>query len=176
MKRYLISLFIITTVLSCRNAPKNKVALNSPEDFDAGSLQSGMIALKRVSGQLLYLPVYSNVPYQIDTLLFDKSAFVAIHNTDFSSRITLTKVLYFNQDGKLVDNFLKEGNIFIDPLATKDFYIPYADQSRTGANFLIEWSSDSLVNEPLIEAVTLSLKPNSTLAVLSQGKIMREKH
>jgi hypothetical protein len=135
-----------------------------------------MSPVKKVSGQVLYLPVYSNMPYQIDTLKFDMSAFLAIHNTDLSSKIRLTQVLYFNQNGKLVYNFLEKGSISIDPLATKDFYIPYDDQSGTGANFLVEWVADSLVNEPLFESVTLCLKPNNTVAVLSQGKILSEKH
>jgi len=43
-----------------------------------------------------------------------------------------------------------------------------------GANFLVEWRSDSLVNEPLIEAVTLFVKPNNSVAILSEGKIMME--
>jgi len=134
-----------------------------------------MSPIKKIRGQLLYLPVYSNMPYQIDTVKFDMSAFIAIHNTDLISQICLTKVLYFNQNGKLVDDFLKKGNITIEPLATKDFYIPYEDQSGTGANFLVEWVADTLVNEPLIESVTLCLKPNNTMAVLSLGKIIREK-
>jgi hypothetical protein len=103
------------------------------------------------------------------------SAFIAIHNTDITSSITLTRVLYFNQGGKLVNDYLKKGNMKIDALATKDFYVPYEDQSGTGANFLIEWVADTLVNEPLIESVTTCLKPNNTVAVLSQRKILREK-
>ncbi len=144
-------------------------------DFDPGQLGTGMSPKKKVRGQLLYLPIYSNLPYQIDTVKFNMSAFIAVHNTDLISEIYLTKVLYFNQDGKLVLDFLKQGNLSIDPLATKDFYIPYEDQSGTGANFLVEWVADTLVNEPLFEAVTLCLKPNNSVAVLSQGKILSEK-
>ena len=175
MKRIFVLLLLIITSISCRNESKEPNTVNQPRDFNIGSLRSDMLPVKKISGQLLYLPVYSNVPYQIDTMMVDMSAFVAIHNTSLSSPIYLTQVLYFNQNGNLVDDFLKEGNIKVNPLATKNFYIPYEDKSGTGANFLIEWIADSLVNEPLIESVTINLKPNNTVAVLSQGKVIREK-
>jgi hypothetical protein len=176
MKRILAILFIAVITISCRDGSKNLNSLNQPKDFDISSLRSDMIPVKRISGQLLYLPVYSNVPYQIDTMMFDMSAFVAVHNTNPVSPIYLTQVLYFNQEGKLVDNFLKDGSIKVNPFATKNYYIPYEDKSGTGANFLIEWIADSAVYEPLIESVTINLKPNSTVAILSQGKIIRERY
>lgn len=173
--KIIFSILFLIVLISCGKKAEKHESVKTYKYFDLGSLRSDIIPLKQLKGQLLYLPIYSNIPYQIDTVLFDMSAFVAIHNTDLSKELLLTKVLYFNQDGKLVDDFLKNGNIKIEPLATKNFYIPYEDKSGTGANFLIEWVSDSIVNEPLIEAVTLCLKPNNTLAILSQGKIISEK-
>lgn len=160
-------------VLSCSES-RRKVPLKQPVEFDRSSLKAGLKPSQGTDGQLMYLPVYSNIPYLIDTGMFDMSAFVAIHNTDLELPITLTQVLYFDQDGRLVDNYLEDGNMEIAPLATKNFYIPYEDKSGTGANFLIEWISDTLVNEPLIESVTLCLKPNNTLAILSRGKVIRQ--
>jgi hypothetical protein len=175
MKRYIVLSILLCTVASCNKESKLRTGHLSQAQFNPATLNQEMLPLKMLRGQLLYLPVYSNVPYQIDTIKFDMSAFVAIHNTDLNNPIFLTKVLYFNQEGKLVSDFLKEGKMQIDALAAKDFYVPYEDQSGTGANFLIEWTSDSLVCEPLIESVTTCLKPNNSVAVLSQGKIIREK-
>lgn len=166
---------IIPLMLSCNSQSRNISEEKESIPFNPGTLNNDFEAYKQIKGQLLYLPVYSNVPYQLDTVKFNMSAFVAIHNTDLYNKIVLSKVLYFNHEGRLVDDFLPNGSVSIPPLATKDFYIPYEDQSGTGANFLIEWSADTLVNEPLIESVTLSVKPNNSVAVLSQGKIMREK-
>jgi hypothetical protein len=173
MTRILSACILFLFLLSCTR--QNRIEPKASITFDPNTLNSDFDAYKQIKGQLLYLPVYSNVPKDIDTLKFDMSAFVAVHNTDLSKNIFLTKVLYFNQDGRLVDDFLSKGKISINPLATKDFYIPYEDQSGTGANFLIEWYADSLVNEPLIECVTLCVKTNNTVAILSSGKIMREK-
>ncbi|HEX2970033.1 MAG TPA: DUF3124 domain-containing protein [Bacteroidales bacterium] len=175
MTRIAALLFFMQLLFSCNNVSRNKSESKDSVIFDPNTLNDDFETCKQIRGQLLYLPVYSNVPYQIDTLKFDMSAFVAIHNTDLYNNIRLSKVLYFDQKGRLVDDFLKEESISISPLSTKDFYIPYEDQSGTGANFLVEWHADSLVNEPLIEAVTLCVKPNNTVAILSHGRIMREK-
>ena len=175
MKKTLILLLIIITSVSCMNRRRNNNAPKQPTDFDTKTLSSDIQPIRIMSGQLLYMPVYSNIPYQIDTGMFDMSAFLAVHNTDLINKISLTRVLYFNQEGKLVDDFLKGNVAKLEPLATKEFYIPYEDRSGTGANFLVEWTADTLVTEPLIESVTLCLKPNNTIAIHSQGKVIGER-
>ncbi len=175
MKKVAFILLILATFVSCVRSRRTEQSRMKQAEFSADVLRNDMSAVKKISGQLVYMPVYSNVPFQIDTLKFDMSAFVAIHNTDISNPIILTRVLYFNEDGKLANDYLKNGNLRSSPLATKDYYVPYEDQGGTGAHFLIEWVADSLVNEPLMESVTMCLKPNNTVAVLSQGKIIREK-
>jgi hypothetical protein len=175
MKKTIVILLLIIASASCMNKRRDYVQPNQPRDFDPGVMREDMTPVKSISGQVLYMPVYSNIPYQIDTGMFDMSAFVSIHNTDINSKLELSQVLYFNQDGKLVDDFLKGQKVYIEPLATKEFYIPYEDKSGTGANFLIEWIADTLITEPLIESVTLNLKPNNTVAIKSQGRIIKER-
>lgn len=171
---YAFSIIVLLMVISCNNQSNRGILVNEPKEFDTGSLNSELQPAQNVNGQLLYLPVYSNIPYLIDTGMFDMSAFVSIHNADLNSAFTLAQVLYFNQEGKLVDDFLKGTKVVIEPLATKNFYIPYEDKSGTGANFLIEWYADTMITEPLIESVTLCLKPNNTLAISSRGRIIRQ--
>jgi hypothetical protein len=98
-----------------------------------------------------------------------------VHNTDLYNQIKITKALYFDTKGKPVYDFLADGEVALNPLETRDFYIPYEDRSGTGANFLIEWTSSTRVSEPLVESITLSLKPNQSVAFLSRGKVIRER-
>jgi hypothetical protein len=170
---FLIAIFILN---SCSTPENSKTNILEPilSDFDPSTLFVKQTDIREVKGQVLYLPVYSNIPLNIDSSEFDMSAFVAVHNTDLYDDISIRNVLFFNSDGKLVYDFLKRDTIIIAPLATKDFYIPYEDKSGTGANFIVEWTSDSLVSEPLIETVTISLKPNQSVAVMSQGRVIRE--
>jgi len=129
--------------------------------------------VKKVRGQVLYLPVYSNIPYLKPGKQFDLSAFVAIHNTDFTHPIKITKVLYFDNDGKLVENYLSKDSV-VGPLGATNFFVPERDQSGTGANFILEWVSDTLINEPLIESVSVGLSNGQGVSFLSSGKILRE--
>jgi len=161
---------------SCRNEK-----LKEPEPnpvmgaFDPAVLQVNLPFSAGLKGQVLYMPVYSNIPYRIVGIEeFDMSAFIAIHNTDLYNRITITQALFFDKMGEPVSDFLTDGKITLDPLATEDFFVPYEGRNGNGANFLIEWISDSLVTEPLVESVTISLKPNQSVAVLSKGKVIRE--
>lgn len=90
MKRILLLLLVVLISASCMNRRKHYTAQNQPRDFDTKTMRTDLLPLKNVSGQVLYLPVYSNIPYQIDTGMFDMSAFVSIHNTDFNTRLILS--------------------------------------------------------------------------------------
>lgn len=144
------------------------------EDFNPNSYELKDNSIKLVKGQILYMPIYSNIPHFMDSIKIDMSAFVAFHNTDFKHTIKLKKVQYFDTKGKLVHDFLLNSTRELSPLETVDFYVPYRDQSGTGANFLIEWKSDSLVTEPLVESITINTKMQNCVAVLSQGKVIKE--
>jgi hypothetical protein len=173
---FYLSFIAILILFACNKTQKSKFPYDEVKELDTNSLTVKTSNFKNVKGQLLYLPIYSNIPFKIDTTKFefDMSAFVAIHNTDLKNEIKVLKVLYFNTQGKMVYDFLKSETKTLKPLETVDFYVPHEDKSGTGANFLIEWISDDYVNEPLIESVTINLKTYHSAAIVSQGKIIRE--
>ena len=175
--RHLIFIFFATLLSACADQkPENTQHIDTPANFDPASLIVSEPADSFLTGQLLYMPVYSNIPYHIVGVSeFDMSAFVAVHNTDLVNPIKITKAIYFDTHGKPVFDFLTKGIVILDPLSTRDFYVPYEDKSGTGANLLIEWVSDTGVSEPLIESITISLKPNQSVAFLSKGKVINER-
>jgi hypothetical protein len=165
--------FAVLLLVSCsRQIPP--APAETATSFDPKSLtikeNSGT---KRIHGQVLYLPVYSNIPTHPKKNNYDLSAFIAIHNTDLYNPIKITRVLYFNNDGKLVHNYLKQDTI-LNPLAATNFFVSEIDKSGTGANFIVEWKSDSLVYEPLIESVMIGLTNGEGLSYLSNGRVIRE--
>lgn len=178
MKRvsFYIAIFLsVICIISCskNDSPQVKKGQNNL-GFNSNSLIIKEEShTKQVRGQLLYLPIYSNVPYHKSDKKFDLSAFVAIHNTDLSNTIRLTKVMFFDNDGKLVENYLAKDTL-IHPMGAITFFIPERDQSGTGANFLVEWVSDTPVNEPLIESVMLGLSRGQGVSFSSAGKVIRE--
>lgn len=175
MRVIILSLIVFSSIIiSCGKNDADKTFITEPVEFKPDSLITASHEVSRIRGQLMYLPVYSNIPYNTDESGFDMKAYVAIHNTDLTKNIHITRVLYFNHEGKPVYDFLKGSAVDLGPLATRDFHIPYEDKSGIGANFLIEWTSDSPVTRPLVECVTISLKPNQSLALLSRGEVIRE--
>lgn len=175
--RHLIFILIAVLLSGCADKKSEDIQhMAAPVNFDPASLSVTEPADSFLTGQLLYMPVYSNIPYHIVGVSeFDMSAFVAVHNTDLFNPIKITKALYFDTHGKPVFDFLTKGDVILEPLATRDFYVPYEDKSGTGANFLIEWVSDKPVSEPLVESITISLKPNQSVAFLSKGKVISER-
>jgi len=166
--------FILLNLISCKGKEPIQIIQHEHTKFDTGKLLiKEDLSTKKVHGQVLYLPVYSNIPNPEMGEKYDMSAFLAIHNTDFNNIIKIIKVLFFDNDGKLVSSFLKNDTI-LNPLGAVNYYIPSSDQSGTGANFIVEWTADSLVTEPLIESVMVGFKRQQGVSFISQGRIIRE--
>jgi hypothetical protein len=140
--------------------------------FQAQSLRVAEGGVRKLRGQLLYMPVYSDIP-NTDGRNFALSAFLAIHNTDLSQSIQVTRVTLFNTEGQAVKEYLSAEKQ-LGPMATAVFSVPRTDQSGTGANFLVEWVSEKPVTEPLIESIMKDLGGNLGLSFLSHGKVIRE--
>lgn len=174
MKKIFLFLSVIAFVSCSQEKRYDSFSNDKLKDFNPDSYELRDNNIKLVRGQILYMPIYSNIPHFMDSIKIDMSAFVAFHNTDFKQTIKLKKVQYFDTKGRLVHDFLLNGARQLRPLETVDFYVPYRDQSGTGANFLIEWKSDSLVTEPLVESITINTKMQNCVAVLSQGKVIKE--
>ena len=172
-KRTIVFLFALI-LLSCSEKEHKKEFTKSQTKFDTNSLiVKESPNTKKVRGQVLYLPIYSNIPYFENKRKYDLSAFVAIHNTDFNNKMKITKVLFFDNDGNLISNYLKYVTT-LQPLGATNFFVPENDKSGTGANFIIEWISDTLIAEPLIESVMIGLSSGQGVSFSSTGRIIRE--
>lgn len=173
LNRILLITAVFAFLIACSEGGKQAGAPATDKTFQADSLTiKDSDAVKKVRGQVLYVPIYSNIPCRPDRL-YDLSAFIAIHNTDLHSSIRITRVLYFNNDGKLVSDFLKN-ELSLGPMGATNFHVPKQDRSGTGANFLVEWRSDAQVSEPLIESVMMDCETHKGMSFLSKGKVIRE--
>jgi hypothetical protein len=94
----------------------------SPASFNLKSLKIPDEGVRKVRGQVLYMPVYSNLPYREDRR-YDLSALLAVHNTDLTHQIRITKVIIFNTDGQAIRDFIIQDHL-LNPLATAFFEIP----------------------------------------------------
>ena len=61
----------------------------------------------------------------------------------------------------------------IKPMATTDFYLSKSDSfGGSGANFYIKWLADTLVNEPVVEAIMLGTAPHG-YSIVSPGRVVK---
>lgn len=170
MLQLFLALLVCVPFLACsteRPEPASKPIPLNPESLAIPD-QGG----KKIRGQVLYLPVYSNIPAG-SKRKYDVSAFVAIHNTDLNRPISIKKIDFFDTEGKIVRNYITSDQE-LKPLATRIYTVAKDDQSGTGANFIVEWIAEQQVSEPLIESVMTDLSGNVVMAFLSPGKVVRE--
>jgi hypothetical protein len=165
---------VIVLFPSCKSRMDESKNMQITQKFNPKEYRIGKSSTtKLLHGQVLYLPIYSTIPYQKGKVFSDLSAFMAIHNTDFNNLIKITKVQYIDNDGNLVKDYT-DGEVLLSPLAAKNFFVPSTDKSGTGSNFILEWVSDSLVSEPLVESVIVGLTSGQGVSFISTGKVVRE--
>lgn len=171
---FTIASLVILIIPSCKSRLDNRDAAQSIKPFNPNDYRIGKnSSTKLIHGQVLYLPIYSTIPYHQGKEFTDLSAFLVIHNTDFYNTVKITKVQHIDNDGKLVKDY-NINEILLNPLSAKSFFVPSSDKSGIGANFILEWVSDSLVTEPLVESVIVGLTSGQGTSFISSGKVLRE--
>lgn len=125
-----------------------------------------------VNGQALYIPVYSHI-YQRDQMrTFDLTATLSIRNTDRESDIQITKVEYYDSHGKLLRSYIQQPHS-LDALSSVAYVIEEKDLAGgVGANFIVEWRSDTLVSAPVSEAVMISTANQQGVSFLSSSVVI----
>lgn len=126
------------------------------------------------AGETVYVSVYSNVYSGPKKAPFQLAAMLSIRNTDPKYPITVLKVDYYDNDGRMIDRYVQEP-FELGPFASKDFYIKeYDDRGGPGAKFIVKWRSTNKVNQPIIEAIMLGLKSGQGLSFTCPGQIIKE--
>jgi hypothetical protein len=124
--------------------------------------------------QSVYVPVYSNVysgprkrPLQLEATL-------AIRSTDTGASLRITAIDYYDTGGKLVRRFLERPRV-LGPLASTDVHIEERDVSGGfGANFIVRWEADRIINAPIIECVMIGASGGQGISFVSPGQEIRE--
>ena len=128
-----------------------------------------------VSGQTLYLPVYSHVYHgdpgrdgkPAQTLV---STHISVRNTDPQTPIRLVSARYHDTRGKLVRSYLN-APVTIPALATHEMFVPRTDTAGgSGANFVIVWTAETAANPPIVEALHADIREARTLMFSTTGQ------
>jgi hypothetical protein len=135
---------------------------HSPSYEDAG----------HVMGQVLYVPIYSHVYQNKEKRPFNLVATLSVRNTDLSEPIQVTSVRYYSSEGHLVHNYVDDP-LELVPLASADFVVDEHDEHGSGTGFIVEWIARQEVNEPVVEAVMISVVQSQGLSFTSAGRLIR---
>lgn len=146
-------------------------AYQSPVDR-AGEAAGGP-ASGSAAGQLVYVPVYSHV-YHRGGRAFLLEVTLSVRNTDRFAPVTVLAVDYHDTLGRRVRRFL-DRPLRLQPLAAAEFLVEEKEESGgSGASFLVQWSSDAVVSEPVIEAVMIGTAGGQGISFLSRGQAVAE--
>ena len=129
--------------------------------------------IKLSKGQTVYVPIYSHIYSGVKGRPFDLAATLSIRNTNAKDSITLVSVKYYDTDGKLLENYLKQSKK-LNALVSTRYIIPEGDKTGgSGANFIVVWKSDQKVNPPIIEAVMIGTHSGQGISFVSKGQVIK---
>lgn len=161
-----ILLFFLIAILGCENPiPKNE------ETFvmEAHSVrtQNARVDSLSKSGKV-YVPVYSNIYQSTRNDRTSLTSTLSIHNTSETDTLFITRIDYFNTEGKLVKKYL-ESSIYLNKFETVEYVVDERDESGgSGANFVIEWYGNKKLN-PLFQAVMIGGLGNKSFSFTTVG-------
>jgi hypothetical protein len=125
-------------------------------------------------GQVVYVPVYSNVFSAPKQVPFNLATILSIRNTDLSNSITIVSADYYNTKGNLVRKYYQQA-VTLAPLESIYIYMPEDDTAGGfGANFIVRWTSAKEVNMPIIECVMIGARSGQGISFVSPGKVIKE--
>lgn len=130
--------------------------------------------LDLVTGQVVYVPAYSEIYTRGDGQTIDLAITLSVRNTDLEHPILVTVIRYYDTNGNLVKDYL-ERPVQLGPLASSHVIIdPTDDTGGVGANFIVEWGAEATVHEPVIEAVMINTASQQGLSLISPGRVISQ--
>ena len=135
---------------------------------------SASAEFRLAKAQTVYVPAYSNVFTGPKKLPFQLATTLSIRSTDLSASFRVTAIEYYDTNGKLVRRFLERPQS-VGPLASTYIHIEEKDISGGfGANFIVRWEADRIINSPIIECVMIGATSGQGISFVSPGQVIKE--
>lgn len=125
-------------------------------------------------GQTLYVPVYSHVLIGNRAQPFAMATTLSIRNTSPEAAISIARVDYYDNDGKLVRHYLEQPKV-LPPMASFDQFVQEKDKSGgLGANFLVKWTATKPISPPVVEAVMIGAASGQGISLVRPGRVITQ--
>ncbi len=123
-------------------------------------------------GQTIYVPAYSHIYTGNSERPFLLAVTLSIRNVDPKHEITVIEVDYYETQGKRLRIYLDKP-VTLKPLESLRYVIPENDKSGgSGANFIVAWKSEQLVNPPIVETVMIGTRTQQGISFTSRGRVI----
>lgn len=123
-------------------------------------------------GQTIYVPAYSHIYSGSSEKPFLLTVTLSIRNIDPRYQISITVADYYETRGKLLRKYIDKP-VVLAPLESLRYVIPERDASGgSGANFMVEWTADQLVNPPVVESVMIGTQLQQGVSFTSRGRVI----
>ena len=122
----------------------------------------------------MYVTIYSHIFSGNKERPIYLAATLSIRNIDASNAITVTVVDYYGETGKLLQNYIKKP-LCLEARASTQFMVPESNKTcGLGANFIVKWTSDTVVNPPIIESIMIGTQNQQGISFTSRGQAIAE--
>lgn len=118
----------------------------------------------------VYVPSYAYIRAVGVRTQMNLETTLSVHNTSADTPLVLERVDYHNTQGELIQSYLTEP-VALKPFGTVQVFVLREDvRGGSGANFVINWSSEKPVPAPVIESVMFGQSGSTAYSFLSQGR------
>ena len=125
-------------------------------------------------GQTVYVPIYSHVYGGDREQRVLLTATLSIRNTDPIHAITISRVDYYDSEGKLIRNYLLRPTA-LKAMAAVRYVVAESDKTGgSGASFLVRWYAAVPVRPPVVESVMIGTKMQQGISFTSRGQVIEE--
>jgi len=166
MRQLILFLVYIIIFTSCSQDKKLHLHFDHPDTLFIEKAALPDLAIH----QDVYVPAYSNLYYESDFRKTYFTVILSLRNTTFADSIYFDRIEYYDSNGKLLREFIKEV-LVLRPMESIEYIIESPDkEGGAGANFVVSYLGRSnLKNPPYIEAIMLGNISNYGFSFSSPG-------
>jgi hypothetical protein len=157
---------MIEVILSISAVLISTAAFFCPVYADSGTVLS--------NGQSVYVPVYTHIYSGLKGRPFELGTTLSIRNTDPKYSITVVSVKFYDTSGRLLKDYLPEPKRLNALVSTRYVIKEGESGGGSGANFLVTWQSEKVVNPPVIEAIMIGTRSGQGISFVSQGQVIQD--
>jgi hypothetical protein len=172
MRRFLLAICALAALSAApvqaqAPVPPRAAAVSGPATLElfADSIADFDPSKPRVARGAFYAASYSSLFAGSGRTRVDFAVTLSIHNVSRDRALVIDTVVYYDTAGRKIETYL-DRPVALKPFGTIQFFVSKDDvRGGTGANFVVEWSSeDETVEAPHIETVMIGLGANQSLA------------